>query len=74
MEASPKGSRISLEASALAALALAAPASTLASGQVNLGANLVEASFEVTNQGHMRHEIEIGLHTLNGSKFIGSIM
>ena len=37
------------------------------------GANQVEAAFEVVNQGHMRHEIEIALMTLNGNKFIGTI-
>ena len=37
------------------------------------GLNQVEATFEVVNQGHMRHEIKIGLMTLNGKKFIGTI-
>ena len=39
----------------------------------NLRYNLVEATFDVISDGHMRHEIEIGLLTLNGSKFIGTI-
>ena len=33
----------------------------------------MEAEFEIRNEGHMRQEIEIGLMTLNGNKFIGSI-
>ena len=33
----------------------------------------VEASFEVSNDGSNRHEIEVALVTLNGNKFIGSI-
>ena len=30
----------------------------------------VAADFGITNDGHMRQEIEIGLLTLNGKKFI----
>ena len=33
----------------------------------------MEAAFKVINDGHMRQEIEIGLMTLNGNKFIGTI-
>ena len=39
----------------------------------NLGNNLYEATFKVINDGHMRHEIEIGLQTLNGNKLIRTI-
>ena len=34
---------------------------------------MVLADFGITNRGHMRQEIEIGLITLNGNKFIGTI-
>ena len=40
---------------------------------LELGSNLVEADFGVFNKGRMRQEIEIGLISLNGSKFIGTI-
>ena len=35
--------------------------------------NQVVAEFGIHNDGHMRQEIEIGLMTLNGNKFIGTI-
>ena len=35
--------------------------------------HLVEANFEVVNEGSMRQEIEVALMTLNGNKFIGTI-
>ena len=39
----------------------------------DLESNLVEAVFEIQNEGHMHHEIEIGLLTMGGNKFIGTI-
>ena len=38
-----------------------------------LESHFVEADFEIQNQGHMRQEIEIGLLTLNGNKFVCTI-
>ena len=39
----------------------------------DLPSNLVVVDFGITNHGHMRQEIEIGLISLNGNKFIGTI-
>ena len=35
--------------------------------------HLVEADFEISNQGNMRQEIEVSLVTLNRNKFVGTI-
>ena len=41
--------------------------------QAELPPGLIPAEFKINNQGHMRQKIEIGLMTLNGAKFVGTI-